>query len=129
MRVSILAIGLLAASPVHAGCNPTMVELVDWSIAVVDSETNRLATTVRSNAEKPIRMIDASVVFRDASGGLIASYAMELDGLLTPGGEFKEENLWGPKTFERLLVLEPDEVRTEVCVRSVLYDDGTQDAF
>ena len=119
---------LLVTSPANA-CNLNLVELLSWSIAAEDSDTNRLDTSFRFNGTSAIRMIDASVGFSDILGGRIASFAMDRDVSLTPGQEFALSGLWGPYTFERLLDLKAEDVTVQVCVRAVVHADGTVERF
>lgn len=127
----IMALTALMAVPAAAqqACNRELIEMIDYSITPVDEDTNRLITTFRSNAASTIRMIDASAGFIDALGGTIATFAMDRDISVPPGESFEQEGLWGPHTFERLLDLKKDEVERFVCVRAVLYDDGSKEEF
>lgn len=118
-----------AAGPSWGACNSDLLTVTDWSIRKIDAGTNELVVTLKSEAEKPIRMIDGQYGFRDALGGRIASAAIERDASLPPSGETTITGLWGPFTFERLLTLKKEEVEPYTCVRAVLYDDGTKEEF
>ncbi|MER8615963.1 hypothetical protein NKG99_03780 [Mesorhizobium sp. M1409] len=124
-----LAILMLLTGTAHAGCNETLLTFTDWSIEALDAQTNEMTTTFKSNAVKPIRMIDASAGYRDALGASISSFALNRDVSIQPAGTYAETKTWGPFTFERLLGLKHDEVATYVCVKAVLYDDGTKQEF
>jgi len=110
-------------------CETGLLSVSSWSIEPIDSTYNRLTVAVQSHASKAIRMIDASVYFRDALGGQIGPYGMSRDVNISPGGTFTETNRWGPYTFERLLSLRHEEVTPCVRVRAVLYEDGTKEQF
>lgn len=130
MRRSVLVLAFCAlAAPAAAECNRDMLKMTGWEITPIDERYNRLTTRFIADAEKPIRMIDASAGFRDALGGSIASFSIKRDTAITPGQEFTQTGEWGLNTFERLLNLKYDEVETFTCVRAVLYDDGTKERF
>lgn len=130
MRVLLFLISIFAAtSPSLAACNDQVLSIEDWSIKPIDSNTNQIVTIFRSNFPKPIRMIDASAGFRDALGAEIGTFAITRDVSVTPNETFTQTGKWGQYTFERLLVLNPDETQAFTCVRSVLYDDGTREIF
>ncbi|MDR2309788.1 MAG: hypothetical protein LBE54_02245 [Brucellaceae bacterium] len=119
----------LMCGTANAACNDQLLEFVSWSIKPLDADTNEMTAIFKSHAEKPIKMIDASAGYKDALGGRIGSFALERDVAIAPGGSHTETGRWGQNTFERLLKLKPEEVTTSVCVRAVLYDDGTKETF
>lgn len=120
---------LLLSGTAHAGCNDTLLTFTDWSIKPLDAEANQITTTFKSNAERPIRMIDAKAGYFDALGAMVGSFELNRDASIRPGGTYAETKTWGQNTFERLLTLKHDEVKTFVCVTAVLYDDGTKQTF
>ncbi|QND60401.1 hypothetical protein [Mesorhizobium huakuii] len=120
---------LLLTGTAHAGCNDTLLSFTDWSIKPLDAEAFQITTTFKSNADKPIRMIEARAAYFDALGAMVGSFELNRDASIQPGGTYVETKTWGKYTFERLLVLKHDEVRPFVCVIAVLFDDGTKQAF
>lgn len=130
MRFTLAIVGCaLAAAPAYAACNNELLVVEDWSIKAVDADTNELSYTVRSTADKNIRMIDASLGFKDALGATIGPLGVERDASIPAKGTFSDKGLWGPYTFERLLKLKKEETTPYTCVRSVLYEDGTKEEF
>lgn len=130
MRSICLAV-LLAAAPValaHA-CDGTLAVVEEWSITPFDADNNKLVTTIRFKTEKPIRMIDGSFGFEDALGERVGSAGMDRDVSIAPGGTYTQDGIWGPYTFERLLKLRKEEVKTFTCIRAILYEDGSKQEF
>lgn len=120
--------GASAAGECHKG-SPGVVNIIDWSIEPIDDTINYLTVTFESALPKHIRMIDATAGFTDALGGAAGWFALERDAEFSEIGQYTETGRWGPSTFERLLDLKHDEVATFVCVRSVLYEDGSKQEF
>lgn len=130
MRKSVvLMLIVLGAVPAHAACNGDLLKVKEWSIKPIDPSTNELTVTLASGSDKPIRMIDGQFGFRDALGGHVASAAIDRDATISVGGDYTQTGTWGPYTFERLLKLKSEEVEAFTCVNSVLYEDGTKEAF
>lgn len=130
--IGVIAAMAVSTASIASECghgSDSLLQVDDWSIEAVDQANNRLTVSLLSTAEQPIRMIDASVGFYDALGGPIASYALDRDAAIDPGDVFTESRVWGPHTFERLLDLRPEDATAVVCVRSVLYSDGTRGDF
>lgn len=119
----------MMTSTAHAGCNEKLIEFTSWSIKPIDADTNEVVTSFKSNASKPIRMIDASAGYKDALGDTVGTFSLDRDVSIAPGATYSETKNWGLYTFERLLKLKPEEVTTFTCVRAVLYDDGTKEEF
>lgn len=132
-EVGLAAVAVLMCSPAAASefCsgNAELLTVTEWAIEPIDDQYNSLTVTTTSQMVKGTRMIDASVGFVDALGGHIASYTVDRDAKIAPGGSFEQTGRWGPYTFERLLGLEPEDVSAYTCVRAVLYDDGTKEEF
>lgn len=130
MRLTIAIFGCaLIAGPAYSACNNELLVVEDWSIKAIDAETNELSYTIRSTSDKPIRMIDAQLGFKDALGASIGPLAIDRDAAIPAKGAFSDRGLWGPFTFERLLKLKKEETTPYTCVRSILYEDGTKEEF
>lgn len=135
MRTIVLGLVCLAFSSgtaaAQAPCSVggDILQVADWSIEPIDDSTNSLSVTLKNTGTNNIRMVDGSVGFVDALGGQIASYKIDRDASIGAGEEYSHTGRWGPFTFERLLKLRPEEIGTWVCVRSVLYEDGTIERF
>ncbi len=120
---------LFGGSSAAAGCAQDILTFDTWEIDPIDDDTNRLTTNFTFVGDKPIRMLDASAGFEDVLGERIASFAMEKDLTLSKGDAHQEIGRWGRNTFERLLDMNPDDVVTKLCVRAVVYQDGTVEKF
>lgn len=126
--VASILTGTAAAEPWCPGSLEVMV-VEDWSITPLDERSNELLTVLVSHLDHPIRMIDGSAGFIDALGEEIARFALDRDMSVDIGGRYEQKGLWGRNTFERLLDLRHEEVTTFVCVKAVLFDDGTKKTF
>ena len=129
MRFGILAAIFMVCGHPIAACDYDLVTLTDWEITPRNDTQNILNTTFLFNGDREIRMIDASADFSDILGGSIASFGIDRDLRVEPGAEFSQSGLWGMYTFERLLEMEKADVETRVCVRGVVYADGSTEVF
>jgi hypothetical protein len=129
MRNFLLAVLLTCSTYPATACDDHLLTFSSWSIKAISADTNKITTVFKSHADKPIRMIDASAGYKDALGGVIGSFSLDRDVKIEPNDSYSETKTWGPFTFERLLKLKHDEVTTFVCVKAVLYDDGTKQEF
>lgn len=120
---------VLISQAASAACNTSILEVTDWKIEPIDKDTNELSYTIKSNADKDIRMVDGQLGFRDALGGRIGPLGIKRDAVIPAGGTFSDKGQWGPYTFERLLNLKKEEVTPYTCIRAVLYDDGSKEEF
>lgn len=128
IMIAVLSAGLTLGSSAYA-CSEDFALIESWSITPIDGELNTLVTTAKFKTEKPIRMIDGSFGFQDALGERIASARMDRDVAIPVNGTYTQDGVWGQNTFERLLKLKKEEVKTYTCVRAVLYEDGTKQEF
>lgn len=129
-KAAVFVIALsFAASVCNAGCGDDILSLKGWQIEPIDEDTNLLTTEFSFIGPKPIRLLDASVEFRDVLGERIGSFALSRDVKLIKGDTHKETGRWGMFTFERLLDLHPEDVETRVCVLGVVYQDGEIEKF
>jgi hypothetical protein len=110
-------------------CNYDLMTLTNWEIAPKSETQNILSTAFVYNGDRAIRMIDASANFSDVLGGRIASFELDRDLRIEPGEQFNQTGLWGMFTFERLLEMEKSDVETSVCVKGIVYADGTLESF
>ena len=74
-------------------------------------------------------MLDARTRFDDVLGKKIGTFEMHRDVKLASGSTHEEVRYWGPNTFERLLDMDTQDVKTQVCVRGVVYSDGAVEKF
>ncbi|MDX1192182.1 hypothetical protein GOL96_13525 [Sinorhizobium medicae] len=118
----------LGAGQANAACNADLLSVGDWSARRLDDGNMEVQIIVKSNAPKPIRMLDADFGFKDALGGHVAADAFERDIEIPASGSATTVKKW-PLTFERLLKLKREEVAAYACVRAVLYEDGTKEEF
>ncbi|QRY69103.1 hypothetical protein JVX98_12795 [Ensifer sp. PDNC004] len=118
----------LTGGQAFAACNSDLLSIAEWSARSLDDQTIEVAITVRSQAEKPIRMVAAEFGFKDALGGHVAADSFDRDLTIPAKGTVTTIKNW-PMTFERLLKLKHDEVAVSACVYGVVYEDGTKEEF
>ncbi len=124
-----LALALIGASPALSACNDDLLTISNWSIKPIDSHMNELSFTLRSSAEKGIRMLDAQVRFTDRLGATIGPLTIQRDVAIPASGSFTGTRVWGPFTIERLLDVNAEDITAHTCVHAVVYDDGSTDVF
>ncbi|PQA72227.1 hypothetical protein [Brucella oryzae] len=111
-------------------CNEDLVRVNDWSIRPVDKENSTISLEFASKSEKAIRMIDASAVFEDKLGEIILSFNLDRDVSLKPGlAETTNRRLWPDPKYDRLSKLAKDDIKAYVCVRGLVYEDGSKETF
>ena len=118
----------LMGGQAFAACNADLLSVDDWSARLLDDRNMEVQIVVKSNAQKPIRMLDADFGFKDALGGHVAADTFERDIEIPASGSATTVKKW-PMTFERLLKLKHEEVAAYACVRGVVYEDGTKEEF
>ena len=129
-KIVVVVVGLSAAASAScAGCADNVLTFDSWKIEPIDERTNLLTTEFTFVGAKPIRMLDASAGFGDVLGERIASFAIERDVSLAAGDKHTQVGRWGQFTFERLLDVRPEDVEATVCVKAVVYQDGTVEKF
>jgi hypothetical protein len=122
----------IAGSAAAQSCNSDVLALDDWAIAIGNRsgmESAEMALTYRSTADKPFRMIDASVRFTDVLGGLIGLISTERDMRLSPGEAFSEDQTYLGTQLNRMVDMERSDINAVLCTRAVVYEDGTQETF
>lgn len=130
MRLHFLILSFfLVPGQLLADCNKDLIRLESWAIEPIDADTNLLTTNFTYLGSKPVRLIDASAQFSDILGEEIGSFALTRDVSFVAGSAHQEVGRWGQYTFERLLDMNRDDVVTSVCVRAIVYSDGTIEEF
>nr|DAH62787.1 MAG TPA: hypothetical protein [Caudoviricetes sp.] len=120
---------LLMCGTAHAACNEDIVQVKEWSVSPA-GEGQNLTISYVSKADKPIRMLDASAVFEDTLGKMILAFNLDRDGTITPGEQMStERKLPKNDTYDRLKVVDHSDVKASVCVRGVVYEDGSKEGF
>ncbi|MCO5962366.1 hypothetical protein [Sinorhizobium meliloti] len=125
---SLVFAAVMTGGPAFAACNADLLSVEKWSAQRVDDQTIEVRITVKSQAQKPIRMLSADFGFKDALGGHVAADTFDRDMTIPANASVTATKKW-PMTFERLLKLKHDEVVASTCVRAVLYEDGTKEEF
>lgn len=118
----------LTGGQAFAACNADLLSVEDWSARRIDDQSIEVRITVKSQAQKPIRMLVADFGFKDALGGHVAADTFDRDITIPANASVTTAKNW-PMTFERLLKLKREEVTPYSCVRTVLYEDGTKEEF
>ncbi|ESY49035.1 MULTISPECIES: hypothetical protein [unclassified Mesorhizobium] len=125
---ALLALMLLTGTA-HAGCNDKLLAFGEWSVVPLGYDQVQMSVAFKSNADKPITMINAKAGYVDALGHPVVSFHLDKDVEIPAGGTYAEVKNYDRGPFERMLILKHAEVATFVCVEGVLYGDGTKQAF
>jgi hypothetical protein len=131
MRYLLAALSLAATTNLaHAdNCGPrnaSLIELKDWSATKSDFGSVNVSMSLQSHAEKPIRMLKASVIFSDPFGDNVANLALDPDVAIPAKATYTEKGSW---SAARLAKVRPQDVSALVCVSAVLYEDGSKEQF
>lgn len=131
MRFAIL-ISLLAATPAMA-CNTDFISVQDWQVQNIERSgmSGPYATiSYRLNADRSVRMIDASIRFEDALGGSMGTLSVDRDVRLSPGEVATLEGFYpGASSIARIPNVDPADVQVTTCTRAVVFHDGTVQRF
>ncbi|WP_210334580.1 hypothetical protein [Ensifer sp. ENS10] len=125
---SLALAAVLIGGPAFGACNANLLSVEDWSARRLDDQNIEVRITVKSLAQKPIRMLSADFGFKDALGGHVAADTFDRDITIPASASVTATKNW-PMTFERLLKLRHDEVVASTCVHGVVYEDGTKEEF
>lgn len=138
MRMA-LVVGVLAtATASHAAdCGGRgkidALKLTDWNAEMKEGVIGpypSVKITFQNALSKEIRMTKASVWFADALGDTISGVEINKDIRLKPGqNQTQEFAMQGSVDFERLTKLEKRDAVGFVCVKAVVYEDGTKEEF
>jgi hypothetical protein len=123
-----LIVALLAASPSLAECNTTLITLTEWQAVAAEGGV-KVDTSFSYNGDRPIRMMDAIVNIEDVLGEYIGTIGPNRDMHLTPGQTFSQTGTYRISLLGRLLTTNAADIVMSVCVRGVVYDDGTVAKF
>ena len=123
--VLLLMTGVVHAQECPTGTTAELIELSNWT-AKEDSYGARVEMFLSSNAAKDIRMIKGGVYFYDAFDDHIATLRLDPDQSIPAQSEFEQR---GSYMVERLWKLHPEDVRANVCVEGVVFDDGSVQEF
>lgn len=125
---------LYAGGAVAADCGagrPDAVTVKAWDAHEDDTTlipSQAVDMTLVNNLQKGVRMIDATISYVDALGNIIGiAWPLKPDVEVTAGGEFKQTGSY--LKMERLLTVHHEDVSTVVCLKGVVYDDGTKESF
>ncbi len=128
MPIAVAAIAM-PASVAAADCSTgsvDIIELLAWSVA---EDRGAASVTIEyvSKADAPIQMIDATTWFYDALDRGIGGMKIDEDLHLQPGEAAVEtRRVLG---LNRLLEVRQQDIHTLVCVKAVLFEDGTTKRF
>ena len=108
--------------------------LNDWTYSLEKGEhefqdKHDIAYTLTNRTDKSIKLVDATIVFRDLVGEKIFA-AKLLPDYNYPPGEAVKVNAWWPvpivePTGKRLSVIKHEDVKTELIVRKVVFEDNS----
>ncbi|AEQ51518.1 hypothetical protein [Pelagibacterium halotolerans] len=130
-----LSFALFSATGAHAieclnGQSADILRLESWDL--LDGDDNGEKTiniALHHDGSVGIRLIDATVRFEDVLGERIGEFPLErADGIGAGAGYILNDVIAGT-VLERLESLHPDDVMGIVCVRALVYEDGTLEEF
>lgn len=133
MRSFVVLASILAAASAHAsecpsGGDPSLLKVLSWEAHDEGDRVTTVVYTYENTSPKQIDMVKASLWFTDALGGQIGpGLVVDPDPKVAAGG--KAEADWRGWGLERLLKVDKKNVAAQICVKSVLYDDGSKDDF
>ena len=134
MRVLVLVAAMLASAAVQADeCQRGrgILEVSEWSARLTNDSFApvELTTTLAHTGDRAFKMIDGGVWFYDALGRDIIGVSLDPDLSLAPSETSTSTGNYMRGTGERLASLATEDVVAVVCVRSILYSDGTKEEF
>jgi len=138
LRTAVCLLGVAGSATAFAGeCGPNgspdVLSVVSWAVEVAPDEygmtTATVSVEVKNTTALPIRMTDGGVHFQDALGGYISNIGIERDLVIPIEGTVQWTAQYGGTGLDRVPDLRHDEVDVFACVRAVLFDDGTKQAF
>jgi hypothetical protein len=97
----------------------------DWQ-AVQGAYGVTLTMRYKNAAAAPIKMVDGAVWFTDALGGSIGGWPVDRDAHIAPGAEHTNDVLTREKRF---LDVAHEDITALLCVKAVLFEDGTKQEF
>lgn len=132
----------LMAGAVAAECREgrsDVIALTSWSVDkeevshFVLGDQTFITTTmdIESRADRPFRMIEGAVWFRDALDRHIVGFGLDPDLTLAPGegAEYVRSSMGTQTEAARLYAAAHDDVRAFACVKGIVYDDGAVERF
>jgi len=120
------------ADPCRGDGSGAPLTVTDWSIEEVEIGVSKgmdITVSMRSNAQKPFRMVDASFNFEDALGNYISSFTADPDLAAAPGEVVMTVNGYLGSEMSRVLKMNRNDVVVYACTHELLYEDGTRETF
>lgn len=115
-----------AAQVCHEG-SADIFHMTEWSAEQSGDHVTKVTIVYTNESPKTVDMVDATAWFDDALGDNIGGIRLDRDPQVAPDGSVTStHNMAG---FQRLTKAKPDNISAYICVRSVLYDDGTKEEF
>lgn len=88
-----------------------------------------ISYTLTNRTDKPIKLVDATIVFRDLAGEKIFTAKLLQDYNYPPGEAVKVSGWWPVPMIEptgkRLSVIKHEDVKTQLIVRKVVFEDNS----
>lgn len=129
---ALLVMVMMAATPSWA-CNADLISVQEWEAVNESREDGTVSThmtaSYRYDGNAAYRMIDATILFEDVLGQLIAVYRVDRDEALNAGETSSLSMLSGGGSLHRLGDLDRDDIVVKTCTRAIVYEDGTRETF
>lgn len=133
--IAIAGVLLMCGSAAAAECRigtTEMLVLNDWAPLKQESAMMTrygASVSVVSNLPKATRMVRGHVSFEDVLGrDIIEFLPIPDDAKILAGDVFSFDTLYGP-SGERIMTVDKADVVGTVCLRSVVYEDGSVEQF
>jgi hypothetical protein len=122
------------AEPAEPPQTDAPLVLDDWTYSFEKGEhefqdKHDISYTLTNRTDKPIKLVDATIVFRDLAGEKIFA-AKLLQDYNYPSGEAIKVSGWWPvpivePTGKRLSVIKHEDVKAQLIVRKVVFEDNS----
>lgn len=135
MMVALLGAAVVANDAFACDGSTKLLSVKDWTVEEVDGlipgihSGIDITVDIKSHAEKPFRMIDASYTFADALGRRISGFMIDPDLKVRPGETVSTTNGYTGSEMDRVIKMNRDDVIVTICTRAVVYEDGTKEDF
>lgn len=130
MRWLILVMSMTTGA-VAAECdtgNADILKVQEWDAADKGDRVVEINYTYMNTTAKQIDMVDAALWFTDALGKRVGVGAIVDPDPKVKAGDIAAAD-WKGWGLQRLPSIEKKNVTATICVRAVLYEDGTKETF
>ncbi|OOC51222.1 hypothetical protein [Brucella intermedia] len=117
-----------AKSACSSGDDPA-IKLHSWNAKKIDDATTEFVLSIETTFQKNVRMVDGYVSYSDVLGERMGAFEFPRDNALPARAKTPLTIKVGSMVVPRILKVNADDVVADLCVKGVVYDDGTQETF